>query len=155
VAVRQTLTVVDSHPRFDEPKTATSRRTLSLDVDTRAALKAHRARQAAERLAAGELWQDHGLVFTDGDGSPLNPNTASRTFEKLASRAGLPRITFHGIRHANVTMLLRGGVPLRMVSQRAGHDSPTVTMTVYKHALPGDDEAVAEATGRLLAVVPR
>jgi len=57
----------------------------------------------------------------------------------------------HGIRHAYVTMLLRGEVPLRVVSQRAGHASPTVTMTVYKQALPGDDEAVAEATGRLLA----
>ena len=47
-------------------------------------------------------------------------------------------------------MLLRAGTPLRVVSQRAGHASPAVTMTVYNHALPGDDQAVAEATGRLL-----
>src|SRR5271165_6587931 len=92
-------------PRFDEPKTASSRRTLALDLEATAALRGHRARQAAERLAAGDVWHDHGLVFADEDGSPLHPNTVSRTFDRLAREASLPRITLHGIRHAYLTML--------------------------------------------------
>jgi integrase len=151
LTIRQTLTVVAGRPRFDEPKTATSRRTLTLDTDTRSALRSHRARQASERLAAGDIWQDHDLVFASENGAPLNLNTISRNFDRLVQRAGLPRITLHGIRHAYLTMLLRDGVPLKVVSQRAGHASLAVTTTVYNHAMPGYDQAVAEASRRLLA----
>jgi len=54
------------------PKTAASRRTITLDRHTVRVLRAHRRRQQAERKAAGEAWQDRGYVFTTSDGAPLH-----------------------------------------------------------------------------------
>src|SRR5207249_2109632 len=73
LAVRRTLArATGGVPIFDEPKTSTSRRSLSLAPVAVAALRAHRARQNAERLALGEDWSDFGLVFTSTIGTPLN-----------------------------------------------------------------------------------
>jgi integrase len=150
LTIRQTIVMVNSHPVVSEPKTAAGRRTLKLDPETIAALKSHRARQAEERLAWGAAWEDNGRIFVREDGHPINPERLSKWFDQRVKRAALPRITFHGLRHTYVTMLLRDGQPLRVVSYRAGHSSPTVTSAVYSHVLPGDDEAAALAGARLL-----
>jgi hypothetical protein len=47
------------------------------------ALRAHHAGQAAERLAAGELWQEHDLVFCREDGSPLDRWHVRKEFQKI------------------------------------------------------------------------
>ncbi len=141
--------MVGSKVTFAEPKTTASRRSIALDPSTVAALKTHRAGQAAERLAWGEAWTDYGLVFTREDGSPLQPATLTRTFARLADELGMPSLSLHGLRHSHVTALLRGGQPLRVVSARAGHSSPAVTLSVYAHVLPGDDEAAATAAASL------
>ena len=62
-----------------------------LKLPTRAtqALRAHHARQAAERLAAGELWQEHGLVFCRQDGTPLDRWHARKEFQKITRAARL------------------------------------------------------------------
>jgi integrase len=150
LTIRQTLVAVNSKPVLSEPKTGAGRRTLALDPATVAALRSHKARQAQERLMWGSEWQDTGLVFVREDGEPINPERLSKWFNQRVKRAGLPRITFHGLRHSYVTMLLRAGQPLRVVSQRAGHSSPNVTSAVYAHVLPGDDETAALVGARLL-----
>ncbi|MGH3329251.1 MAG: hypothetical protein ACRDPT_15920 [Streptomycetales bacterium] len=58
---------------FVEPKTYRSRRSLPIPSSVLPALERHRARQAAERLVAGEVWQEHDLVFTTGIGTPVEP----------------------------------------------------------------------------------
>ena len=75
----------------------------------------------------------------------IHPERLSKWFDQKVARAELPRINFHGLRHSYVTMLLRDGVPLRVVSQRAGHSNVNVTSAIYSHVLPGDDEAAALA----------
>jgi len=139
---------------MSEPKTSAGRRTLALDPGTVTALRSHRARPAEERLSWGAAWQDAGLVIVREDGQLVHPKRLSKWFDQRVKRAGLPRITFHGLRHSYVTMLLRAGQPLRVVSQRAGHSSPTVTSSVYAHVLPGDDEAAGKILGGHLPVVP-
>jgi integrase len=47
-------------------------------------------------------------------------------------------------------MLLRAGVPIPAVAQRLGHADASITLAVYSHALPADDELAAAATGRVL-----
>jgi integrase len=148
--VSQTIVVVDYKLVASEPKTSAGRRTLALDQRTVAALRAHRARQLEERLAWGELWNDEGLVFVREDGRPVHPERVSKWFDQRVRRAGLPRLSFHGLRHSYVTMLLRAGQPLHVVARRAGHSSPNVTSAVYAHVLPGDDEEAALAGARLL-----
>lgn len=152
LTINQTLVVLDSRPHLSEPKTDAGQRTLSLDPATVTALRAHRARQGRERLEWGSAWDDAGLVFVRNNGQPMHPERLSKNFDQAVKRTGLPRIRFHGLRHSYITMLLRGGQPLHIVSKRAGHSSPTVTSNVYSHVLPGDDEAVAIAGADALDV---
>ena len=151
LTVSQSLTIADYKTHISTPKTDGSRRRLTLDPATLAALRAHRARQSAERLALGVAWQDTGLVFTREDGGEVHPHLVSRWFDQRLKAAGLPRITFHAVRHSYATMLLRGGQPIHRVSKRLGHSKPTVTLNIYGHVLPGDDEEAALAGAELLS----
>ncbi len=73
--------------------------------------------------------------------------SSSRRFsswcQQRCRRSGLPAVRLHDVRHSYVTALLAEGVPLKVVSQRVGHASPMVTMTICQHVLPGDDRAAA------------
>ncbi len=151
LSIRQTLVVVNYKPTISEPKTAAGKRTLALDPRTVAELRSHKARQAAERMKLGKgALDDDSLVFVREDGSLIHPERLSKWFDQAVKRATLPRLTFHGLRHSYVTMLLRAGQPLHVVAGRAGHSSPNVTSAVYSHVLPGDDEAAALAGARAL-----
>jgi integrase len=70
-------------------KTGKSRRTLKLPQAAIQALREHRIRQAEDRLAAGALWQDRGLVFTSTIGTPLDAANVRREFRKITQAAGL------------------------------------------------------------------
>ena len=72
-----------------DTKTAKSRRTLALPQAAVQALRDHRKRQAEDRLAAGALWQDHGLVFASAIGTPLDAANVRREFRQITEAAGL------------------------------------------------------------------
>lgn len=95
-------------------------------------LRSRKAQQGRERLVAGEAWTSPtGLVFTDALGGPLNPNNVSKTFGRMAERAGLPRVVFHSLRHLAATIMLQNGLPLPVVSRILGHSTITVTADLY------------------------
>ncbi len=96
-------------------------------------------------------YQDGGdLVFTREYGSAIHPERFSRMFAQHCRRSGLPQVRLHDVRHSYVTALLSAGVPLKVVSQRVGHASPMVTMTIYQHVLPGDDQTAAAVGARAI-----
>jgi integrase len=130
LSVRQTLVVVDNQPRISEPKTARGRQRIALDPESVATLRAHHKIQAAERLAAG-LWHGTDLVFTRPDGAPLHPEYVRRQFDRHISRAGLPRIRFHDLRHTHATLALQAGVHPKIVSERLGHTTVAMTLDTY------------------------
>lgn len=145
-----TLTITSTRIRYgtqidsSRPKTLRGNRTIALSGATVAALKTWRATQAADRLRAGSLWVDTSdLVVTLQDGSPPNPEAFSNLFKRLAAKAGLPTIRFHDLRHSYATAALAADVPVKVLSQRLGHADVAVTLKVYAHVLPGDDEEAA------------
>lgn len=128
---------------FGEPKTSTSRRRLSLDVETVAELKTHRARQDAHRLSVGDTWQDNDLVCAGPMGEPWHPNNLTRCFGRLAKQLELD-VRLHDLRHSHASQLIRAGASAKVVQERLGHASAGFTLTVYGHLLPGmQDEAVS------------
>ncbi len=133
-----------------EPKTRAGARVVALDRETTATLVAWRKRQAEERLLVGAGWQDHGLVFVDQLGVPPHPETITRWWREAVARSGLPTIRLHDARHTAATVLLRAGVPVKVVAQRLGHADVAVTMRVYQHVTAQDDQAAADAAGRAL-----
>lgn len=59
-------------------------------------------------------------------------------------------IGLHGLRHTHATIVSAPGWPTPAVAQRLGHANPSITLAVYSHVLPADDELAADATGRTL-----
>jgi integrase len=84
------------------------------------------------------------VMFSAADGQPLHPHVLSQTFNRVVAAAALPRIRLHDLRHTHATLLLKAGVPLKVVSERLGHSSPAFTMTVYQYVLPGMQRDAAE-----------
>src|SRR5690606_17617121 len=113
------------------PKTYAGARTVPLIAQVDAALRAHRRRQAAEQLAAGELWQDTGFVFTGVDGRPFHPKTAWAWWRRLTVAAGIGPRRFHASRHTCATLMLEDGVPLEVVSAILGHAGLSITADTY------------------------
>jgi len=134
--VRQAIVSVAYRPRVAEPKTASGRRTIAPDAVCVDALREHRANQGAHRRACGGAWRDHDLVFASAVGTPLDANTVSRRFVKLAAAAGVPRIPYHGLRHTHATLLMKAGVHPKVASERLGHASIMLTLQTYSHVLP-------------------
>ena len=150
LSVRQTRVSVDYQVEVGTPKTERGTRTVALDPATVAVLHEHRSRQLEERLAWGPAWTDSGLVLTREDGTEIHPQRFSQYFRRLASSSGLPLIRLHDVRHSYATALIKAGQPIKVVSQRIGHASPTITMAIYQHVLPSDDVEAAAAGARLI-----
>lgn len=132
------------------PKSAHSRRTITVDPLTASLLKAHIAEQKKRRLAIGKAWGHKELVFTTPFGGIVRPNTLSGHFTDIvrpleeSHSISTRGATFHSTRHTHATTLLRAGVPISVVSKRLGHSSELITLLYYSHVLPGDDAAAAE-----------
>jgi integrase len=124
---------------------------VKLTAATLEVLRAHRTAQNARRLAA-PAWEDNDLIVCTGTGAPITPGgTLTRAFERLTKQAGLPRIRLHDLRHSHATILLRQGVPAKIVSERLGHASIGITLDTYSHVLPDMRDAAAAAIDALLA----
>ena len=128
-----------------QPKTARGRRMLALSHSAVRLMQGVRSRQIERRLGAGPAWKDTGYVFTQEDGSPIDADRISKDFARIVRKAGLPYLTFHGLRHAHATLLLTAGVHPKVVSERLGHSNISITMDIYSHVLPDLQETAAQA----------
>jgi integrase len=136
--------------RFVAPKTSHGNRTIPMPDCVGAALRSHRARQAAERLAAGPDWQDFGLVFTSRKGTPVEPRRLDHEFKGALKRAGLPdTIRVHDARHFAASLLLAQGVNPRTVMEILGHSDISTTLNIYSHVFP---EVMRQAANKIDAV---
>lgn len=127
-------------------------RTIGLDAVNVGLLARWRARQAAERLAAGDAWQGSGRVFTDPGGASLRVDYISEHFDTLVKRYGMPPIRFHDLRHCAATLMLAAGVDMKVVSETLGHRQYSFTADTYTSVVPELAAAAAEAT---VAIIPR
>ena len=139
---------------FAEQKTKQSRRKITLSQAAVAALRTHRARQHAERLALGPAWDDQDLVFTNAIGGPLDgSHVLRRQLHPLLKHASLPQIRFHDLRHTAATLLLGQDVHPKVVSEMLGHAGVAITMDLYSHVLPSMQQRAADAMDAVMRPV--
>ena len=65
------------------------------------------------------------------------PTPSRRPSMPRSAAPGLPRIRLHDLRHTHATIALRAGIPVKVISERLGHENPAFTMKQYAHVLPG------------------
>jgi len=146
-----TRTIVNGEAVPSLPKTAAGLRSISLDAHLVSLLRTLKARQAAEKLAAGPTYEDGGFLVADELGRPYRPDTISGWFDVKVKEAGLPRIRLHDCRHTSASLMLAAGVPVKVVSEMLGHASVAITLSVYAHTMPGmAEEAGAALSASLL-----
>ncbi|MFF4415659.1 tyrosine-type recombinase/integrase [Streptosporangium sp. NPDC001559] len=112
-------------------------------------LKAHRARQAAERLAAGEAWEDFDLVFAQRNGHPIDKHDDWEEWKELLTAAGVREARVHDARHTAATLLIEQGVHVRTVQEILGHSDIRVTQRYTHIASPMAQEGM-ERMGQAL-----
>ncbi|HEX3194194.1 MAG TPA: site-specific integrase [Streptosporangiaceae bacterium] len=119
-----------------ETKTERSRRTLGLPQLAVQALRAWSDSQAGERLAAGQGWQDTGLVFTSHAGDALDAGNVRKMFKRICTEAGAgDGWTPRELRTTFVSLLSHRGVSIEEIARLAGHASTRTTEIVYRREL--------------------
>ena len=126
----------------NDPKTRAGQRRVPLDPATVAALKAH--------LEAQEVVGPDDYAFDRGDGTPLDPDGVSGTFDRLSRAAKLPRIRLHDLRHTAATLMLAAGTNPKVVQERLGHSSITMTLDLYSHVVPTLQDEAADRLALLI-----
>jgi integrase len=133
VRVSVALVQVGGRLVWGPPKSRAGGRVVDLDEESVAVCRAHRARRARERLAAGEAWVESGRFFCREDGAPLNPEWISRRFKAMAETAGLPVMKLHGARHTAASLMLEAGLDVKVVQDTLGHSTSVITRDTYQH----------------------
>lgn len=148
--VVQTVIQTRSIVTIGEPKTAQGRRPIALDKGTVAVMRDHRRRMLEERMLVGLDFDDQGLVFHQPDGSWLHPDAVSEMFLRRVRSYGLERLTLHGLRHTWATLALERGIHPRVVQERFGHSTISITLGMYSHVGPTLHDEAARTIAELV-----
>ena len=152
LSIRRALIPINREVVVSEPKTAKGRRVIAIDPGTVEVLKGQAARQRDERSEWDEGWIETGLVFTAEDGAALDPESVSRYWRQAVKKTMLPTIRLHDLRHTHATLALQAGVHPKVVSERLGHATVSITLDTYSHAIPAmQEEAAALIAGLVFA----
>lgn len=105
-------------------------------------LREHKARQEEERAAAGELWEDHDVVFARPDGRPIDPRDDWEEFKELLAEAGIDDRRPHDSRHTAGTILNELGVDMRTIMEILGHTQVSMFRRYVHATTPLTQEAM-------------
>lgn len=148
LSVRQALVSIAYEVQISDVKTGTGRRTIDLDPITIDVLKAWRIERAEEK--GGIEPSGDELVLVKPDGSWIHPQSFSQVLDRKVAKLDVPTISLHDLRHTHATLLLKAGVPVKVVSERLGHANVAFTMSIYQHVLPGMQAEAAAAFATLI-----
>ena len=151
ITVRQQAKIEPTKEKLEERlilgtlKTDSSYRTIPLDTKLAEELKRYKTEQAKGKLLMGESYKKLNLVFAEADGSIVSPQTIKSRFSSIMNKTGIPRRTFHELRHTFASVAISQGISINAISKTLGHSKTSTTLDVYGHLLPGDIESVIHA----------
>ena len=116
-------------------------------------LHTHKAKQAAQRLQTGGLWEDSGLVFTNETGQHLAIHSVYKAFKKVVASIGRPDARFHDLRHSYAVAAIRSGDDIKTLQGTLGHATAAFTLDVYGHVTDQMKQASAQRMERYITQV--
>ena len=148
--------VKDKKIVFGDPKSEKSERAIPFHPSLVPLLKAMIEARNKQRNKCKDKWQDkievrgemvyNDLLFTQWNGKPMHPNSVDKWFKKFKDENNLPdNLTFHGLRHTNITQLLKSGVDIGTVADNSGHAKKSTTLD-YDDP---DPEALREVANKI------
>ena len=148
---RNWLYVPEKGTYMDTLKSESSNRVINIPSDLTAILQDYRRWQQGQAEQYGDKWHHTDRIVTSRYGKEVFPDTLTRWFSKFINENDLPKISLHSLRHTHATLLIACGIPLKTVSARLGHASPTTTSNIYLHAIQSLNAAAAEAINDILS----
>lgn len=137
-------------PRFNEPKTSSSRRLVQLVPSVLDSLTRHRTLQEVERAHRAADWHENGLVFTGPDGGAVWASNYWAKYRRFLTNHGLRYVRIHDLRHSFAEISLDNGVPLECITDTLGHSSIQVTKDIYGRSVPSLTVRATTAMSELL-----
>jgi integrase len=150
ISVTTSLVYDEDGFRCTDLKTASSKRLISIDDELVSELKKYKANQNQFKLALGAGYEDQDLVCAREDGRPIYPRTLATKFDSIIKKASVPKIRLHDLRHTHATILLKLGENPKVVSERLGHSTVTMTLDTYSHVTPDMQKSTADKFGNAL-----
>lgn len=165
ITVNRALTRNGSEWKLEEPKTSRSRRTIPIPKEVIKDLEEVKQEQESKATKRKKIikWHpekakklkpftDHGFVFATETGEPFMERNVIRCyFKPLLKEAGLSEeIRLYDLRHSCATLLMAAGENPKVVSERLGHASVTLTLDTYSHVLPDMQKSASDKLGNLL-----
>ncbi|MGD0354508.1 MAG: site-specific integrase [Dehalococcoidia bacterium] len=126
-------------------KTAKGRRAIALTPSSFNVLSDHRNKCTADRMSLNSRLSEEDLVFCHLDGTPYLPNSITHAWIKTVRKSGLKPIRLHDARHTHASIMLKQQVHPKIVQERLGHASISVTLDTYSHVAPGLQQAAAKS----------
>jgi len=152
LSVRQSIEVTKGQLAFKAPKNDRWR-AIKLGAETVEVLRRHRKAQHSEifrRRQLGIAYTNLDLIFAHETGAVWNPAAFGWSFGAVVKRAEIGHVRLHDLRHSCASLLIKRGVPMKVVSERLGHSSIGITANLYTHVYAAEQDAAAEAIDALL-----
>jgi integrase len=146
VTIRNQLAGSGKRAKLAPTKTPGSAAVVALPAFAAQALRDHRVAQLAERLAAG-VPTGEGLVFVTKRGWPVHQGEVNDQLRKALETAGLPPMSFHGLRHGVASLLAAAGVHPRVIQAYLRHANVRISMDVYTHVNREQERVAADTLG--------
>jgi integrase len=128
---------------IDDPKTDEGIRVVTLSDMVTLRLRDYKFHQDNMRSLCGTAWHESEFVFTHDDGVPIFPRRPSVWFSEFVKKKGLPKLTFHQLRHTNASLQIAGGVDVVTLAGRLGHSDKTITLNTYSHIIRSREKMAA------------
>src|SRR5690554_2026867 len=145
---------------YPEPKSLRSKRHMMIPGPLVDILRQHKKEQAQQRKLMGDAYQDYDLINCQTNGRPWHPPDSSTMFKKAAAKAlqkledqkpeeergEIKKITFHNLRHTNVTLLMKANIHSLKISRWVGHADTQLVDKIYAHV---HKDAQGEIVGQI------
>ena len=133
-----------------DPKSKSSKRTITIGPGVCEILKTAKAEYEEERKAYGPGFSNEGYVLHLKDGSPYHPDSLTQKWDRFMAKHGLKHIRLHDLRHSCATSMVANNVDTKTVQKRLGHSSYKTTMDLYVHRTQAMDDNAANIMDKVI-----
>ncbi len=144
ISIEHTLSYTTGKYYLSSPKTKTSRRVIYMSTTVIELLKEHRRHQLELQTSLAPNFPHPEMVFTNGEGDYKSTVTVNNSLKRKLRGTPFKFITPHSLRHTNASLLLNGGVDLKIVSEHLGHANISTTGNIYADVYDSTRKETAE-----------
>lgn len=151
ISIKYTLHRINQVYSLSETKTNSSTRVISIPQQVLTILGEQKKWQEKRKTEVGLRWIDRGTVFTGMEGEYMSSTYANTAFQEFLLKQGFPKLHLHDLRHANASLLINMGVPVRIIADMLGHCDTRITENTYAHVFKESKAKASTAIGEALS----